>query len=305
MASNDQTKAVAKLIGTEAEGDDARLHGRSLWQQALSRFLRNKLAIFGLVMYILLLLSAVFAPILATHDPNEIDYDYVRTPPNEAHIFGTDNLGRDVFSRVLWGGRDSLRVGMIAVIISITGGSVLGIFSGYVGGTIDNIIQRLVEVLMAFPTILLLLSIVAALGPDLSTILIAIGISGIPGYSRLMRGSVLQAKNMDYILSARAVGAKHTTIMYRHILPNVLAPILVYGTLGLGGGILMTAGLSYLGLGAQPPSPEWGAMLNYGRTFLRSTPWMSIYPGMAVFIGVLSINLIGDGLRDALDPRMN
>lgn len=305
MTAQDSPNPVTKIAGPQAEAGHTRLKGKSLWQQALARFFRSRLAVFGLILYLLLVLSAALAPVLATHDPNAIDYNYVMSPPNAAHLFGTDNLGRDVFSRVLWGGRDSLRVGMIAVLISITGGSILGIFSGYVGGAVDHGIQRLVEVLMAFPTILLLLSIVAALGPDLTTILIAIGIAGIPGYSRLMRGSVLQVKNMDYILSARAIGAKHTTIMFRHILPNVLAPILVYGTLGLGGGILMTAGLSYLGLGAQPPSPEWGAMLNYGRSFLRSAPWMSIYPGMAVFIGVLSINLIGDGLRDALDPRLN
>jgi peptide/nickel transport system permease protein len=152
---------------------------------------------------------------------------------------------------------------------------------------------------------LLLLSIIAALGPNLTTILIAIGIAGIPGYSRLMRGSVLQSLNTDYVLAARLIGAKDKRIMFRHILPNVLSPIIIYGTLGLGGGIMMTAGLSYLGLGAQPPSPEWGAMLNFGRTYLRSAPWMSIFPGMAVFVGVLSINLIGDGLRDAFDPRFN
>ncbi len=279
--------------------------GRSQWTLARARFFKNKPAVVGLIFLLLLILSALLAPLLATHSPTEIDYDYVRKSPNREHIFGTDNLGRDIFSRVLWGGRESLRVGLFAVVISIVGGTALGLFSAYVGGAVDYVIQRFVELTMAFPTILLLLSIVAALGPNLTTILIAIGISGIPGYSRLMRGSVLQVKNLEYITAAHVIGAGDGRIMFRHMLPNVLAPIIIYGTLGLGGGIMMTAGLSYLGLGAQPPSPEWGAMLNLSRGYMRSAPWMSIFPGLAVSIGVFSINLIGDGLRDALDPKFN
>jgi peptide/nickel transport system permease protein len=169
---------------------------------------------------------------------------------------------------------------------------------------VDTIIQRLVEVFLAFPTILLMLSIVAALGPSLGTVLIALGVSSIPGYSRLVRGSVLAASNFDYVTAARIVGAQNRRIMFKHILPNVLPPIIVYSTLGLGGAIMITAGLSYIGLGAQPPSPEWGAMLNYGRSYLRDAYWMSIFPGIAIFIVVLSINMLGDGLRDALDPRL-
>lgn len=279
--------------------------GRSQWRLAVERYLRNKPAIVGLAMLFVLIACVVFAPYLATYDPTSIDYNYIRKPPNADHIFGTDNLGRDIYSRVLWGGRDSLRVGMVAVLISIIGGVLLGLFSAFAGGLVDNLIQRFVDLTFAFPTILLLLSIVAALGPNLTTVLIAIGISGIPGYSRLMRGSVLQALNTEYVLAARLAGASNLRLMFRHILPNVLAPIIIYGTLGLGGGIMITAGLSYLGLGAQPPAPEWGAMLNEGRTYLQSAPWMSIYPGMAVFLAILSINLIGDGLRDALDPKFN
>ena len=277
--------------------------GRSQWRMAWDRYRRNRTAVFGLALLLLLILVVVCAPILATHDPNVIDYSYVRKPPNAQHIFGTDNIGRDVYSRVLWGGRDSLRVGMVAVLISVFGGVLLGMFSAYVGGIVDSIIQRFVDLTFAFPTILLLLSIVAALGPNLTTVLVAIGISGIPAYSRLMRGSVMQALNTDYVLAARLMGARDGRILFLHIFPNVMSPMIIYGTLGLSGGIMMTAGLSYLGLGAQPPAPEWGAMLNLGRTFLQSAPWMSIYPGLAVFIAVLSINLIGDGLRDAFDPK--
>ena len=277
--------------------------GRSQWRLAWDRYRRNRLAIVGLLLLAAIIGLVACAPLLATYDPNAIDYNYVRKPPNSQHIFGTDNIGRDIYSRVLWGGRDSLRVGMLAVVISIIGGVALGLFSGYVGGFVDAVIQRFVDLTFAFPNILLLLSIVAILGPNLTTVLIAIGISGIPGYSRLMRGSVLQALNTEYVLSARLIGAKDARIMFRHILPNVLTPIIIYGTLGLGGGIMITAGLSYLGLGAQPPAPEWGAMLNLGRTYMRSAPWMSIYPGLAVSLAVLAINLIGDGLRDAFDPK--
>ncbi|MBE2267828.1 MAG: ABC transporter permease, partial [Anaerolinea sp.] len=183
------------------------------------------------------------------------------------------------------------------------GGVVIGLISGYYGGLLDTVIQRVLEIIMAFPTVLLLLAIVAALGPNLATVMIAIGFSSIPGYARLVRASVLSAKNMDYITASRALGAADRAIMFRHILPNVIAPIIIYGTLGLGNAILVTAGLSFIGLGAQPPSPEWGSMLLYGRQFLRQAWWMSVFPGLAVFIAVLCINLLGDGLRDALDPK--
>lgn len=277
---------------------------RSLLQLAWLRFRANRVAMAGLIILILIVLLVVFAPVLSTHNPDKIDYEAVRQAPSGQHWFGTDNIGRDLYSRVLWGGRESLRVGIFATLISIFGGSILGVFSGYVGGWVDNLLQRIIEIIMAFPTILLLLSIVAALGPNLTTILVAIGISGIPAFSRLMRGSVLSALNQDYVLSARVVGARDGRIMFTHILPNIVSPVIIYGTLMLGGGVTLTAGLSYLGLGAQPPSAEWGAMLNLARTHMRSAPWMSIFPGTAVFLTVMAINMIGDGLRDALDPKM-
>lgn len=246
----------------------------------------------------------LLSPIISPYDPVKQNFDDILSSPSLDHIFGTDDLGRDVFSRVLWGGRESLRVAAIAMVIAIIGGLFFGLISGYYGGAIDMVIQRLVEVSAAFPTILLLLSIVAALGPSLTTVLVALGISYIPNYTRLVRGCVISTANQEYVTAAQVVGANSGRIMFRHIMPNVLAPIIVFSTIGLGGSIMLTAGLSYIGLGAQPPSPEWGAMLNYGRSYLRDGWWMSVFPGIAIFIAVLSVNLIGDGLRDALDPKL-
>ncbi len=275
----------------------------SPWRLALMRLWDNKLSMVGLAVVIIMVMIPVLAPVIATHVPTDMDYNAVLQAPSSEHLFGTDDLGRDIFSRVVWGGRESLRVGFLGVSIAIVGAVILGISTGYIGGWVDDITQRIIEVFLAFPTILLLLSIVAALGPSLTTILIALGISSIPRYTRLVRGSVLSVKNTEYVTAARVIGAKDVRIMARYIMPNMMGPILVYTTLGLGGAIMMTAGLSYIGLGAQPPSPEWGAMLNYGRTYLRTAWWMSIYPGLAVFIIVLCINVFGDGLRDALDPK--
>jgi peptide/nickel transport system permease protein len=300
---NQGESSFADIRGITKETTEDSYVGRSQWKLAWGRFKQNRLALVGMVLLCAIILLVICSPILAPYGPLEIDKTYVLKPPNAQHIFGTDNIGMDIYSRVLWGGRLSLTVGIMAVMISIVGGVALGLFSGYVGGTVDMVIQRFVDLTFAFPTILLLLSIVAIMGPNLTTILVAIGISGIPGYSRLMRGSVLQALNTEYVLAARLMGAKDGRIMTHHILPNVMTPIIVYGTLGLGGGIMITAGLSYLGLGAQYPAPEWGAMLNAGRTYIRSAPWMSIFPGLAVSLTVLAINFIGDGLRDALDPK--
>jgi peptide/nickel transport system permease protein len=277
----------------------------SPWQLALYRLLKKRVALFGLGMLGVILLVIVGAPLIAIHNPTTIDYQAIQQPPNWQHFFGTDDLGRDVFSRVLYGGRESLKVGFLGIFIALLGGLVIGISTAFLGGWVDNLTQRAVEVTLAFPTMLLLLSVVAILGPSLTTVLIALGISSIPGFTRLVRGSVISIKAMEYITSARVMGVSNLRIMTHYILPNVLGPILVYGTLGLSNAILVTAGLSYIGLGAQPPSPEWGAMLSYGREFISSAWWMSVFPGVAIFITVLSINLFGDGLRDALDPKSN
>lgn len=273
------------------------------FQRALNALVQHRLAQIGFVGFVFIAVITILAPTISPYDPLAMNYSELMEAPSTRHWFGTDDLGRDVLSRVLWGGRETLKAGYMAVLIGLGGGVAVGLFSGYVGGRVDDLIQRIVEILMAFPSILLLLSIIAALGPNLTTVIIAIGVASIPGYSRLMRGSVISAKNFEYITAARLVGAKDGRIMFKHILPNIIAPILIYGTLDLAGAIMLTAGLSYLGLGAQPPSAEWGAMLNYGRSYLRAAWWMSIFPGLAVYVAMLSINLFGEGLRDALDPK--
>jgi peptide/nickel transport system permease protein len=278
--------------------------GESLWRSAWRTFRHHPSGMIGLVGFSLLLLLVLLAPLLAPADPTALNLSHALEPPGNAYPFGADDLGRDILSRVLWGGRESLRVALIAIIVAAIGGIALGLTAGYFGGTTDAVIMRLVDVFLAFPTVLLLLSIVAALGPSLATVLIALGISFIPNVSRFVRGSVLAVKNNEYITAARVLGANDAYIMFTQILPNILAPLIVYSTIGLGSAIILTAGLSYLGLGAQPPSPEWGAMLNYGRNYLRDAWWMSVFPGLAIFAAVLFINLLGDGLRDALDPKL-
>ncbi|MBI3915084.1 MAG: ABC transporter permease [Chloroflexi bacterium] len=279
-------------------------YSQANWAIAWHSLRRNPLAMFGLVVLILLAAMTILAPWIAPYDPTRMDYDNLVAPPGIAHLFGTDELGRDIMSRVIWGGRESLRVAVLAILISLIGGLVLGLISGYYGGILETLIMRVADVFLAFPSILLMLSIVAVLGPSLTTVLIALAISQIPAYARIVRASVLSAKNLEYVIAARVVGASNQRIMSRHILPNIVAPLIVYSTVMLGGMIYVTAGLSYIGLGAQPPSPEWGAMLNYGRVYLREAWWMSVFPGAAIFVAVLSVNLLGDGLRDALDPKL-
>jgi peptide/nickel transport system permease protein len=278
--------------------------GESHWRIAWRTLRRNPVGMFGLVGFVLLIVVTLAASVLAPVEPTAMDFEHLLEPPSAAHPFGTDDLGRDIFSRVLWGGRESLRVAVLAVLVAGAGGIVLGLVSGYYGGWVDATIMRLVDVFLAFPSILLVLSIVAALGPNLGTVLVALGVSSIPGVARFVRGSVLAARNYEYVTAARVLGATDRYIMFTQILPNIMAPLIIYSTLGLGGAIMTTAGLSYIGLGAQPPSPEWGAMLNYGRDYLRDAWWMSVFPGLAIFVAVLCINLLGDGLRDALDPKL-
>ncbi len=301
MIKSMTTENYSELTITRRKPQTASL---SQWQIAWRTLRHNPVAMLALTGLILLAGITLLAPWLAPYDPTLLDYDHLLESPSVAHLWGTDDLGRDIFSRVLWGGRESLRVSFFGVILAMVGGILVGLVSGFYGGMVDLLIQRIVDIFLAFPSILLVLSIVAALGPNLGTVLIALGISSIPGYSRLVRGSVLSARNFEYVTAARVVGATNRRIMLRHILPNIIAPIIIYSTLGLGHAITITAGLSYIGLGAQPPSPEWGAMLNYGRNFMRTAWWMSAFPGAAIFIAVLCVNLLGDGLRDALDPKM-
>jgi peptide/nickel transport system permease protein len=265
---------------------------------------KHPTGMIGLVGSVLLLVVVALAPFVAPFDPTEMDYEHLLEAPSQTHYFGTDDLGRDVLSRVLWGGRESLRVAVLALIVAGIGGSVFGLISGYFGGWIDGVIMRLVDVFLAFPPMLLALSIVAALGPNLSTVLLALGASAIPRVTRFVRGMVLATKHREYVTAARALGATSADVLFTHILPNIAAPLIIYCALGLGSLIMATAGLSYLGLGAHPPSPEWGAMLSDGRDYLREAWWMSVFPGSGIFLAVLFVNLLGDGLRDALDPKL-
>jgi ABC-type dipeptide/oligopeptide/nickel transport system permease subunit len=251
----------------------------------------------------IIILAALFAPWIAPSDPIEQDYTQVLSEPSAATPFGTDQFGRDVLSRIIIGSRQSLSVAAISIAIAASLGTVLGLLSGFFGGWIDTIIQRIIDVLLAFPGILFAMAVVAILGPGLLNAMIAVGISLIPSYARMVRGSVMSQKENTFIDAARLCGAGSTRILVRHILPNVLGPIMVLITISIAWAILIGASLSFLGLGAQPPDPEWGLDLSMAREYLREAWWMTTFPGLAIMVTVVSVNLIGEGLRDALDPR--
>ena len=258
----------------------------------------------GSLILLVIVTLAVLAPIITPYNPLVITPALRLKSPDSQHIFGTDDFGRDIFTRVLYGAQLSLQVGLISVTVASITGTVLGIIAGYYGGWIDALIMRIIDVMLAFPSILLALAIVATLGRSLPNVMIAVGIAAIPVYTRIVRASTLSAKQIDYILAARAIGCSGWEIMWRHIFPNIVAPIIVVTTNGVAGAIVAGAALSFLGLGAQSPTPEWGLMLSEGRTFLRSASWVTTFPGFAIMITVLAINLLGDGLRDVLDPRL-
>jgi len=249
------------------------------------------------------MLMALFAPVIAPYDPIRQSSDLLK-PPSRQHLFGTDELGRDILSRIIFGARISLTMGLIAVAIAGSFGTVIGLVSGFIGGALDNTIMRIIDVLMAFPGIILAILIMATLGASLVNVVIAVGIGAIPWYARTVRGATLAVKENDYVFSARALGATSQQIMFRHILPNVLGPVVVLATVGVAGTILAISGLSFLGLGAKPPSPEWGAMLSQARLYLRKAWWITAFPGLAIMVSVFAINLIGDALRDTLDPQL-
>ncbi len=274
------------------------------WREFLRRLRRSHGALFGLAVMALLVLAALLAPVATPFDPNRIDPARALYSPGIPYLFGTDQYGRDVFTRVLYGAQISLIVGPIAVGIATLVGVTVGLVAGYYGRWVDNVLMRLIDVMLAFPGILLALAIVSMLGPSLNTVMVAVGVSAIPTYARLTRGSVLSARENLYVDAARVLGVPNRLILVRHILPNVLAPVIVTATLGVGGAILSAAALSFLGLGSQPPTPEWGRMLNEGRQYLRDQWWISTFPGLAIMITVLAMNMLGDGLRDALDPRL-
>ena len=268
------------------------------------RFRQNRGAVVGFVVIVLIVLVAIAAPIIAPYDPLKQNPILSLTGPSLAHPFGADNLGRDMLSRVIMGARQSLLVGVIAIVIAGSVGTVIGLFTGFYEGWLDMVGQRLIEIMLAFPGILLALAIVAILGPGLRNAMIAVGISLIPSFARMVRGSVLTIKHEAYVEAAKSIGGGNVRVVFRHILPNVAVPILVLSTVGFAWAILIGASLSFLGLGAQPPFAEWGRDLSDGRNYLSIAWWISTFPGLAIMFTILSINLLGDGLRDALDPRL-
>lgn len=274
--------------------------GAEIWR----RFRRNPGAMVGLFMLSVLILMAIFAETISPFDPIQQNLRNRLAPMSAEHILGTDELGRDIFSRIVFGARISVSVGLIAVTISSFGGILLGSIAGYYGGLLDNIIMRFIDILMAIPGILLNISIVAAMGPGLQNVMIAIGISSIPGYCRIIRASILSIKGQEFIEASRAAGASDFRVIVQHIIPNCLAPLIVQATLRIGGSILMCASLSFIGIGIVPPTPEWGSMLSTGRDFLREAPQLTTIPGVAIMWAVFAMNLMGDGLRDALDPKL-
>lgn len=276
----------------------------SPWVDILSRFSRNKLAMLGMIILCVLILSSVFANVLAPYGYDDQNPEEALQGPSIEHPFGTDKFGRDQFSRVLYGGRISLRVGIIAVAVALVFGGALGIIAGYVGGKVDSVIMRVMDVLMAVPGMLLAVAIAASLGAGLGNMMIAIGIGNVPSYARITRAAVLSAKENEYVEAARATGVSNLGIIIRHILPNSIAPVIVQATLGVASSITACAMLSFLGLGAPPPTPEWGGMLSTARDYLRTEPYMAIFPGLFIMITVFSLNVMGDGLRDAIDPRL-
>ena len=267
------------------------------------RLLKNRLAAAGGVLLLGFLLLAIAAPLAAPHDPYAQNLYERLQPPSLAYPFGTDDFGRDVLSRVIYGARISLRVGVAAVLIALVLGVPIGLVSGYWGGALDQVLMRAMDLMLAFPSILLAIAIVAILGPGLENAMLAVGIVAVPQYARLVRASALTVRGQDDVQAVRALGAGDFRILFFSILPNCLTPLIVQSTLGLATAILDAAGLSFLGLGAQPPTPEWGAMLTGGRELVLRAPWVLTFPGVAIFLTVLAFNLVGDGLRDALDPR--
>ncbi|HTE84057.1 MAG TPA: ABC transporter permease [Dehalococcoidia bacterium] len=270
----------------------------------LSRFAGHRGASVGVVVFAVLLIVALAAPLLARQDPLAVNPDARLLAPSGQHLFGTDQLGRDQFSRVVYGTRVTLMVGIVPVLIAAAAGMALGLTSGYFRGAADALIMRCIDVMMAFPGLLLALAVIAVLGPDLRNLMISVGIFSIPLYTRVLRGSTLSTRENLHVDAARAIGCGHLRIIIWHILPNVIAPLIVLSTLGMANAILVAASLSFLGLGQRPPAPEWGSMLSSARNFLRLAWWMTAFPGLAISISVLAINLIGDGLRDVLDPRL-
>ena len=273
--------------------------GRRAWR----RLSRRSSAVFGLVVVVAFVVIALAAPWIAPYDPVATSWGAIRKAPSAAHWFGTDELGRDVLSRVIFGARASLLAGVVSVLISLVLGVPIGLAAGYIGSYTDGLISRITDAMLATPFLILAIAFAAFLGPSLTNAMIAIGISATPIFIRLTRAQVLAVKVEDFVEAARAVGNPHWRVAFRHVLPNVVPPLIVQATLAIAAAVIAEASLSFLGLGQQPPAPSWGSMLNTAKNYIEQAPWMAIWPGLSIFVLVLSFNLLGDGLRDALDPR--
>jgi peptide/nickel transport system permease protein len=268
------------------------------------RFRKNRLSVAGAVTVALLMSVALLAPLISPYDPTAIDVHDVLSPPSIRHPLGTDDLGRDVLSRIIWGSRISLSVGFVAVGISIAIGVIVGAMAGYYGGAVDSLLMRFVDIMLTIPTFFLILAVIAVVEPSIGTIMVVIGITSWMGVARLVRAEFLTLKERDFVLAARASGVNNRGIIFRHILPNALSPVFVAATLGVANAVLVEAALSFLGLGVQPPNPSWGNILTVGKDNIEVAWWLSLYPGLAILVTVLSYNLMGEGLRDSLDPRL-
>jgi len=295
---NQEAAAVRTVVAAPAR------ESRSLWSDARRRLLRNPVAMAGGAVVILLVLLAVAAPYVAPYDPIRQDLADSLAGPSLKHLAGTDIQGRDIFSRIIFGTRISLRIGFLGMLLGCVVGVILGLVAGYYGGWADAIIMRLMDVQLAFPGLLVAICIIAIIGPGLENVIVAVGIFSVPLFARVTRGQVLSLKEQEFIVAARMMGAQDGRIMLNHLMPNAVAPLLVLCTLRIATAILTAASLSFLGLGAQPPIPEWGAMLSDGRAYLAIAPHVATIPGLAILVTVLAFNLLGDGLRDALDPRL-
>jgi peptide/nickel transport system permease protein len=298
--------SVAELEAVEVQREAP----SGLWRDAFYRLIRNPGAIVGFIFVFAFVIAAIFAPLIATHDPVEQNLlliaDGCCPGPSADHWFGVDLLGRDLFSRIIYGARVSLLIGVVSVAIGFSVGLVLGAIAGYMGGIVDSVIMRLMDVMLAIPGLLLAIGIVAALGPGLKEVMIAVGLANVPIFARLLRGSVLAQREADFVLAARAVGIRRPTILFAHILPNSISPVIVQGTLAMATAIIDVAGLGFLGIGLQDPdeTPEWGSMLTEVNEYLQTAPFLALIPGTAIVVSVLGFNLIGDGLREALDPKL-
>jgi peptide/nickel transport system permease protein len=302
MRNSTATAPLNSAIDLRTEATIAR--NKQGWQRFMRDLFRKRQAQIGGLVVLLLILAAIFAPLIAPYDPYELDIPNRLKPPGVDYWFGTDDLGRDMFSRIIYGARTTLQTGISVILIAASLGTLVGLVSGYFGGRVDLLIMRVIDVGLAFPYILLALAIVASLGPSLQNALIAIGLAYVPGWARFVRGNVLALKQNEYVTAARAIGASHAQIIRRHILVNILPSIIVIASLDFPAAVLSTAALSYVGLGAQPPTAEWGALLTGARSYMYSAVWLVNFPGLAIFVTMLGFNFLGNALRDVLDPKL-